>query len=116
MKIFHVLLLVVTLIGCANCSQGGNEPYVRTQPGVEYCDDMCNVLKDKDCKGYYEDIIINCNDDPIYFKTMNCDINGVVILTCTQFCEYEMRNSVQLNPKCIADNLVTCDEIEDICK
>jgi len=27
-----------------------------------------------------------------------------------------MSNSVQLNPKCLSENLKTCDEIETICQ
>ena len=38
------------------------------------------------------------------------------MLTCTQFCEYEMKNSVPFSPKCLVDNLLVCSEIETICK
>jgi hypothetical protein len=110
-------LIFLSFLGCAHCSpQNGEEPYIRTQPGIEYCGAMCQKFTDLKCTGYYEDIQIDCNQDPIYFQTMQCDDAGLVTLNCTQFCEYEMHNSVQLNPQCLAENLVVCDDIEKICR
>lgn len=117
MKILNIIIIGLSLIGCAHCSGTKEEdPYIRTQPGIEYCNAMCQVFQDKQCTGYYEDIEIDCSTDDIYAKTMQCNDAGMVILTCTQFCEYEMKNSIQLNPKCLSENLKDCSDIELICK
>lgn len=118
MKILNMLIIFFSLVGCAHCGLRGDEPNVRTQPGIEYCGAMCQVFKDKQCTGYYEDIDIDCASDPIYATMEQCKMadGGIATLTCTQWCEYEMKNSVQLNPQCLAENLVVCTEIEEICQ
>lgn len=102
MKKIITLILIITAIGCANCGQSpqGEEPYIRTQPGIEYCGQMCDLFKSMDCKPYYEDVMTEDSGS----------------MTCKDFCEYEMRNSVQLNPKCLVENLKDCSQIETICK
>jgi hypothetical protein len=105
------------MVGCGHCKQWNEAANIRIEPTIEYCGKMCNVLKDKQCAGYYEDLDIDCNKDKIYSDWKKCKLNkGVVKMTCTEFCEYEMSNSVQLNPKCIAETLVNCSEVEHICK
>jgi hypothetical protein len=94
---FISILILASFIGCAHCGNN-DEPYIRTQPGIDYCSQMCDLFEEKDCKPYYEDI----------------ETDGGVI-TCTEFCEYELKNSVPLNPQCIVETLKTCDEIETIC-
>ena len=118
MKALNILVILFNLVSCAYCGPKGDEPNVRTQPGIEYCGDMCQVFKDKQCTGYYEDIEIDCTSDPIYATMEQCKVadSGIATLTCTQWCEYEMKNSVQLNPQCLAKNLVVCSEIEEICQ
>jgi len=108
------LILIIT--GCATCGSAEPPPNVRIQPGLEYCGAMCQRFTDLKCTGYYEDIQIDCSIDPIYKKTMECNDAGMLTITCTQFCEYEMRNSVQLNPQCLAEQTNTCDQIEQICR
>ena len=104
-----------TTLSCAHCSPGEAEPNIRVQKGIEYCKPMCQKFTDLKCVGYYEDIVIDCSKDPVYKNTMDCP-DGSATISCTQFCEYEMKNSVQLNPKCISETLTTCSEIENICK
>ncbi len=105
MKKYLLLIISLLLIGCANCSSSNSDaPYIREQPGVSYCDDMCAVFQKLDCKPYYEDIEINLED------------GGTSIMTCTEFCVYELKNSVPLNPECIAKTLTKCEDIENICK
>lgn len=111
-----IVIALITFIIFWGCGpQGGPEPNVRVQPGIERCGDMCKVFEDMNCVGYFEDIEIDCSSDPIYKDWDICQDGGTALLTCIGWCEYEMRNSVQLNPGCLADNLVTCDEIETIC-
>lgn len=118
MKLLNVMVIMLSFVGCAHCGPKNDEPNVRTQPGIEYCGAMCKVFEDKDCVGYYEDIEIDCTSDPIYMTISQCQVadGGMAKLTCTEFCEYEMRNSVQLNPQCLAENLLVCEEIETICQ
>lgn len=102
MKSIYILILAL-VVGCANCSQGDNNSglNIRQQPGSEYCEPMCDLFKSMDCKPYYEDIILE---------------NDAGIMTCTEFCLYELKNSIPLNPECIVKNLKSCDQIETICK
>lgn len=93
-----ILFILFATLGCAHCMPS-DEPYIRTQPGIEYCGQMCDLFKKMDCTPYYEDV-----------ETEN---GGK--MSCKEFCEYEMRNSVQLNPKCLVENLKECSEIETIC-
>jgi len=117
-NIFSAIVVVLSFIGCAHCGPQADDPNIRTMPGIEYCGAMCQVFKDKECVGYYEDIEIDCSSDPIYMEMKQCrDANGgIAQLSCTEFCEYEMKNSVQLNPKCLSENLLVCSEIETICQ
>jgi len=118
MKILNTIVILLSLVGCAHCGpKNGEEPNIRIQPGIEYCDDMCKVLEEKQCVGYYEDIEIDCASDPIYATMEQCQLvdGGMAKLTCVEFCEYEMSNSIQLNPQCLAENLIVCSEIEEIC-
>lgn len=101
MKYLYSMALLISVIGCANCILNSDQPpNIREQPGIEYCDDMCKLFKDKDCKPYYEDITLQDGGT----------------MTCVQFCEYELKNSVPLNPKCIVETMKECSEIENICK
>jgi hypothetical protein len=97
MKTF--LLLTILIVGCANCSYN-LEPRIITIEGIEHCSAMCNKFKELDCKPYYEDVI---------------SMDGSK-MTCTEFCEYEMKNSVDLKPLCLSVNLTKCEDIEVICK
>jgi hypothetical protein len=118
MKLLNIVVIVASLVGCAHCGpKDGDEPNIRTQPGIEYCGDMCKKFKDLNCVGYYEDIEIDCASDPTYMTMPTCQASdgGIVNLTCKEFCEYEMKNSIQLNPKCLSENLMVCSEIETIC-
>lgn len=120
MNIYQKLLITAmfftTIAGCANCSGGDVGPNIRTISGIEYCGDMCNKLKDMNCIGYFEDIEINCDADPVYKTMVECADGGVGKLSCLSFCKYEMSSSINLNPKCIVDTLKSCDQIENICK
>lgn len=111
------LISVAVSLGCANCGpKEGESPYIRTMPGIERCGDMCDKFVELDCVGYYEDIELDCSDSA-YIGMEQCKDTegGIATLDCVGFCEYEMKNSVQLNPGCLADNLVACSEIEEIC-
>ena len=84
-------------LGCgATCSPG---PNIRTQPGLDYCAPFCQKMKDMDCKPYYEDIAL--------------DDGGT--MTCVEFCQYELKNSVPLDPQCVVDNVTKCEEVETKC-
>ena len=98
MKIIYTFFLLI-FIGCAHCSNDP-EPYIRTQPGSEYCQPMCDLFKQLDCKPYYEDIVLEDGG----------------IMTCYNWCLYELQHSVPLNSQCIVENLKSCDQIENICK
>jgi hypothetical protein len=119
-KLLTILLFTATL-GCTQCKTQ-DVPNIRTQPGIEYCGQMCKKLTDLQCNGYYEDLSIDCSKDGVYQTWKKCkdalslDASVIVKMTCQEFCEYEMNNSVQLNPKCLADNLKDCSQIEKICK
>ena len=114
MKVFACMLLCLSLTSCSNCSE--LPPNVILQPGIDHCGAMCEKFVGLNCTGYFEDIKIDCSIDPIYKKTMACNDKGQLILTCKQVCEYEQKNSVQLNPKCLAEQLKACEEIETICR
>lgn len=102
-------------IGCAHCGPKNSEPYIRIQPGIEYCGAMCDKFKELGCTGYYEDIPIDCASDPIYTTMPQCLDSGTSSMTCKEFCEYTMNNSVQLDPECLSKNLIICSDIETLC-
>lgn len=107
-KIF--LITIALIFGCATCTikdSGETPPNVREQPGIEYCDDMCNLFLqkineegDEYCHLYYDDVTMEDGS----------------VMNCVQFCEYELKNSVPLNPQCIVENITTCEELENICQ
>lgn len=111
------LFVLFTSLGCAHCGpKSGDEPNIRTMPGIEYCGAMCKKFEDLKCTGYYEPIEIDCSSDPSYMDMKECQVDGgIVNILCTSFCEYEMRNSVQLDPRCLSENLAVCSEIETLC-
>ena len=111
MKLINIIGLVI-LIGCGAGEKG---PNIRIMPGEERCGDMCEKFVELDCTGYYEDIEVDCSNKA--YKSMEeCDSGvGKANIGCVSFCEYEMENSVQLNPGCLADNLTKCSDIEEIC-
>jgi len=86
--------------GCVQCTPKEPPPYIRTQPGIESCGQMCDLFKKLDCKPYYDDV--------------TTEDGGKI--GCKEFCEYEMTNSIPLNAKCIVDNLKDCSQIEIICR
>ena len=89
---------------CYNCVAKEAPPNIRVQPGIDYCDAMCQKFTELQCTGYYEPLEMPLSD------------GGIETMSCVSFCEYQMNQSVQLNPKCLAENLKTCDEIETICQ
>ena len=118
LRIISLALIAITVsLGCANCGQKDDDtPYIRTMPSIERCGDMCDKFVELNCIGYYEDIEIDCSNSA-YSGMEQCKDaeGGIAMLDCVGFCEYEMKNSVQLNPGCLADNLAACSEIEQIC-
>ena len=95
------LLIIILLLGCVHCDQPGDKaPNIRTYPGEADCPAMCQKFKDLNCIGYFEDIKQK---------------NGT-IMTCSDFCIYELNHSVNLNPTCLVQNLKACNQIETICK
>lgn len=92
------------LFNCSNCIVKEKPPNIRTETGIEYCGAMCQKFKDLNCVGYFEDVTVPKPDET------------TEVLSCENWCIYEMSNSVQLNPKCLSENLKTCDEIETICQ
>ena len=90
----YLLILLFLLIGCDKTV----DPRIVVIPGIRYCREACEKLQDldkkngnEDCKPYYEDIIVDGR-----------------VMTCLNFCRYEMSNSVDLHPKCILDNVESC--------
>jgi hypothetical protein len=115
--LWTMILSFIILSGAQCTSKNGNEPYIRTQPGIEYCGTMCQKFESLNCTGYYEDIDLDCSTDPIYMTMQQCQVvdGGIAKLSCVELCEYQMTNSVQLNPQCLSENLLSCSEIETIC-
>ncbi len=108
MNIYHKLSLIMclftTIAGCANCSATDIGPNIRQQPGSECCQAYCTKVTDLKCVGYYEDMQIDVSD------------GGKETMSCVSFCQYELKNSIPLNPCCIKDTLNKCEDIENICK
>jgi len=104
-KIIGVLFVLSFIMMFFCCSPKSNEPNIRTEPGIEFCEPACSKMTnlyeagDDSCLIYIEEIVVDG-------ESMNC----------VQFCEYEMNNSVQLNPKCIYEQVNSCTEIPDKCE
>lgn len=100
-----LLIIFTTLLGCSSClGTDVIEPNIRTQPGIEYCDNWCKHMQDlttvdihpEICKAYLEPITLQ---------------EDAGVLDCKGFCEYEMSNSVQLNPQCMSE-VLRCSQVE----
>jgi len=98
-----IILSFILTIFC--CAPKDPNPNIRTEPGIEYCKLACDKMTklynegDIECGFYIEDI----------------EVDGK-IMNCIQFCEFEMNNSVQLNPQCIYENINSCTEIPEKCE
>lgn len=101
----NLLILIISSFTLCCCSPKNDSPNIRTQPGIEFCGPACNKMDklykdgDESCSIYIEEVVIDGGK-----------------LSCKEFCEYEMSNSVQLNPKCIYEEINSCTEIPDKCE
>jgi len=94
--------MLICVAGCNDCSGSNNNPvpYIKTMPGIEFCSLACSKITklyekgDKSCWAYISPVIVDDKE-----------------MSCTEFCEYEMKNSVQLHPQCIYEKINTCSEI-----
>jgi hypothetical protein len=94
--LFCLLLCGCSCLFCASYTE--TPPNVRTIDGGELCQAMCDKLialdkknGNEDCKPYYEDIIVDG-------KTMSC----------VEFCQTMMTQSVDLHPECVLNNVEVC--------
>lgn len=94
--LFCLLLCGCSCLFCA--SYADTPPNIRTIDGSDLCSAMCDKLialdkknGNEDCKPYFEDITVDGN-----------------VMSCVQFCNYEMTNSVDLKTQCILDNVEVC--------
>ncbi len=105
MKNLILVTLILAIVGCTRCSSKTPGPNIRTMEGIEFCGPACDKMTqlydngDTTCLDYIEEITVDG-------ETMNCK----------EFCEYEMNNSVQLNPKCIYEEIDSCSEIPTKCE
>lgn len=111
-KIISTMLsiLAMILISAGSCTGSNNsnnispDLNIRVQPGIEYCSPWCEHMEKLSktdpepelCTIYLEDITLQ--DDA---GTMDC----------VQFCEYQMKNSIQLNPQCMV-RVSRCYQVE----
>jgi len=104
---FSILLAIIILLfftgsSCTNKNSG--KLNIREQPGIEFCPIWCEQMVElaktdpqpEICEIYLEPIVLE---------------NNAGTLSCTQFCEYEMKNSIQLNPECMS-KVSRCDQVE----
>jgi hypothetical protein len=94
----YTCLFFIILCGCGCLLKGDAPPNVRVIPGIELCGKACDKMREldvknanEDCKPYYADMVVDNQN-----------------MTCAEFCEYEMQNSVDMQPKCIIDNVEVC--------
>ena len=90
------LLIAFLCVGCYSCGTNNQEPNIREEPGANDCPAFCNKVvelnkTDSICKDYLL-------DDP--GPTM-----------CIEWCVNAQKNSVQLNPGCMA-KISSCSQID----
>jgi len=95
---YLILLVAILCVGCYSCGTNGIEPNIREQPGANDCSTFCNVMvtlskTDQSCKDYLLD---SPNGGPE---------------KCVEWCVYTQKNSVQLNPGCMA-KVTNCSQID----
>jgi len=119
-----ILIALITLcIGSSCTSKNSNSDLnIREQPGIEYCPVWCQVMTE----------LVKTDPNPeicnLYLEPTVLE-NDAGTLDCIQFCEYEMKNSIQLNPECMSKisrcnqiecasllELGKCEQIEEKCK
>jgi hypothetical protein len=104
MKYLFLLMFGLGLCGCIGCGGQNDDPHVIVQSDISYCGQYCDKVTQMNCVGYFEAVNMPLSD------------GGNEVLSCKDFCEYELNNGVPLHPKCIYENLKDCSEIESICK
>lgn len=87
------------------CSPKNNKPNIRQEGGIEFCELACDKMED----------LYKNGDESCFIYIEEIDVDGEM-MNCIQFCEYEMNNSVQLNPKCIYEEVNSCTEIPEKCE
>jgi uncharacterized lipoprotein NlpE involved in copper resistance len=103
-KMIITVSLVIGLLGCGACGNHTQEPNIREMPGAEHCPDFCALMTDKG----KTDSVCQEYADP---TTVALDDGGSVVMSCTDWCVFEQKNSIQLNPGCMA-KVSRCDQID----
>lgn len=95
--------LLISGVGCANCSfMNTDTPNIRTISGIEKCPDLCVHLTNMKC------------DDYIKVIDMPLEDGGTQKMNCTEFCQYEMSNSIDIRPDCVLSTQ-NCTEVATKC-
>lgn len=105
MKIIAGLLLVFLIASCYPVALVP-DPKTPTEDDIKYCDIGCKHLQSL----VGRDGAMGCEEsrDLIY--------PSGAVETCRQFCEDTQRNGRWLNPKCWANEVTKCEEIETKCR
>lgn len=96
-KLFCLLLCGCNCLFCSSYI-GDPPPNIRTIDGSDLCSAMCDKLvaldkknENEDCKIYYEDITVDGK-----------------AMSCVEFCQTMMTQSVNLRPECVLSNVENC--------
>jgi hypothetical protein len=94
--LFCLILCSCSCFFCASSAE--DQPNIRVIDGAELCKAACDKLialdikhRDKDCEPFYSDITVDGK-----------------VMGCTEFCTYQMTNSVDLHTQCVLDNVEVC--------
>lgn len=95
-KISVLILLAILGLGCKSCGTVDKSPNIREQPGAEDCPTFCDKMQelgqtDSECLDY----LLGEED----------------VSMCIEWCVHSQKNSVQLNPACMA-KVSRCDQVD----
>ena len=102
---FLALIVISGLVLGSSCTSSHNSDLnIREQPGIEYCGPWCAHMEE----------LAKTDPNPelcsIYLETIVLE-NDAGTMNCVQFCQYEMKNSIQLNPQCMV-TVTACSQVE----
>ncbi len=92
------LLIVLLCVGCYSCGTSNQEPNIREEPGANDCPAFCNKVVE------LSKVDLKCTD-----YLLDAPNNSPNL--CIEWCVNAQKNSVQLNPGCMA-KVSSCSQID----
>ena len=97
-KLAVILLFAAAILGCQSCGSINQDPNIREEPGAEDCPAFCDQMAELG------------KTDPVCLEYL-LDAPDGGTEKCVEWCVSSQKNSVQLNPGCMA-KVSRCDQVD----